>query len=111
MVHVVPVSHVCVCVGACVSCLQKKNTQCDKSHCPVRVSFHGCSGFVVVSTSNSVCGAGLAKHPDIPLLIGRDREQVGDEATGGKRTRGPSNKDIATQIPSTLSQCGVPTLE
>ena len=61
-----------------------------------------------------VCGVGLAKQPDIPLqraeawgftlllsnevddAEGRDREQVGDEATG-KRTKGPLNKDMTTR--------------
>ena len=53
---------------------------------------------------------------------GLDKEQVGEDVTGGYRPSGPSNKDItnememsaekcATQIPFTLSQCGGPTLE
>ena len=90
--------------------------------------------------SVTVFGVGLAKQPDIPLQCaeaqgftlllpkevedaeGLDREQEGEDVTGEKRPREPSNKDIttrwkwvpekcATQIPFTLSQCGVPTLE
>ena len=53
---------------------------------------------------------------DVDDAEGRDREQVGDEATGGKRTKGTLNKDMtkrwqwflekcATLTPFTLSQC------
>ena len=51
-----------------------------------------------------------------------DTEHLGEDRTGRKRTNGTFNKDMAnememsaekctTQVPFTLSQCGVPTLE
>ena len=64
------------------------------------------------NNQRSVCGVGLAKQPDIPLQRAeelvfnpdlsndvddadeRDKEQVGDEATGGKRTKGTFNTDM-----------------
>ena len=53
---------------------------------------------------------------------GLDTEHVSEAGTGGKRTNETFNKEktnetemnaekCATQIPFTLSQCGVPTLE
>ena len=49
---------------------------------------------------------------DVDDADGRDKEQVGDEATGGKRTKGTFNKDMTMCLRSvrhrflfTLSQC------
>ena len=51
-----------------------------------------------------VCGVGFVKQPDMGVNLvlsndvddaeGRDREQAGDEATGGKRVKGTPDKDM-----------------
>ena len=53
-----------------------------------------------------------ARHSTVLLLSnevddaeGRDREQVGDEATGRKRTKGTFSKDKATRLKMVLEKC------
>ena len=67
-------------------------------------------------------GVRLLPPNEVEDAEGLDKEHEGEDVTGGNRPSGPSNKDMtnetemsaekcATQIPFTLSQCGVPTLD
>ena len=58
---------------------------CLESEWPSSQTFH----------SREQRGRGFNLVPnDVDDAEGRDREQVGDEATGGKRTKGTPNKDM-----------------